>query len=169
MEFTEDLHDSARGGKRKRLKNNGDQMAPEKAINAKQKRGTELAQKKIKAKSSSGKWCEYHQTTSHDTSECKVVLAQACRMRQAWDNKSESSKRDKRSNKKQEQLNALVAKQVKLLLKRACAAKIKEDEEENLNVINTLKEFELLDLDKADLNTLEKLDKFKLLNLDDSE
>jgi hypothetical protein len=31
------------------------------------------------------KWCEYHQTESHDTGECKVILAQAKRMRGQWE------------------------------------------------------------------------------------
>ena len=35
--------------------------------------------------SRTGKWCEYHLTDSHDTSECKVVLAQIKRMRLVQD------------------------------------------------------------------------------------
>jgi hypothetical protein len=35
------------------------------------------------------KWCEYHQVSGHDTGECKVILAQAKRMRQTWEASSE--------------------------------------------------------------------------------
>ena len=33
----------------------------------------------------SGKWCELHKTNSHNTGECKTLLAQAKKMRGAWE------------------------------------------------------------------------------------
>ena len=33
------------------------------------------------------KFCEYHNTTGHDTGECKVMIAQAKRMRATWEAK----------------------------------------------------------------------------------
>ena len=36
----------------------------------------------------SSKWCELHQTDTHDTGECKVLLAQAKKMRSSWESGS---------------------------------------------------------------------------------
>ena len=34
---------------------------------------------------STGMWCELHQTNTHDTGKCKVLLAQAKKMRETWE------------------------------------------------------------------------------------
>ena len=105
LEFTEDLYDSARGTK-KRSRTEDDQKASKKGNSERKSKPTTS---RVFKKARSSKWCEYHQTTSHDTNECKVVLAQARKMRAAWENKTESTKREERSKSKQ-QLNILVEK-----------------------------------------------------------
>ncbi len=42
-----------------------------------------MAHKKNKSNASSSKWCAYHKTADHDFSECKVMLGQAQKMRDA--------------------------------------------------------------------------------------
>ena len=107
LEFTEDLYDSARGSK-KRSRTDDDQKASKKANS---ERKSNAATIRVFKKTRNNKWCEYHQTSSHNTNKCKVVLAQACKMRAAWENKTESSKREERSKSKQ-QLNLLVEKKL---------------------------------------------------------
>ena len=63
-----------------------------------------------------GKWCVYHQTDSHDTGECKVVLAQAKKMRATYEATSSESKNlawnrkdNERKKKQKEELHAMMA------------------------------------------------------------
>ena len=55
--------------------------------------------KNPKRKFNEEKFCEYHQVHGHDTGECKVVLAQAKRMRATWDSRSSNVPRKTFSNK----------------------------------------------------------------------
>ena len=51
-----------------------------------------------KRTATSGKWCEYHQTDSHNTGECKVVLAQAKKMRQTFESSQGKTSYSRPSN-----------------------------------------------------------------------
>lgn len=62
------------------------------------------------SKKRAGKWCEYHQTDSHDTGECKVIIAQAKKMRQTFESNKGSTSYTRPSNSdKQNQKNKNVS------------------------------------------------------------
>ena len=50
------------------------------------------------SKKRSGMWCEYHKTDSHDTGECKVMIAQAKKMRETFENSKGTTSYTRPSN-----------------------------------------------------------------------
>ena len=77
------------------------------------------------------KYCIYHQVHGHDTSECKVVIAQAERMRATWEasrggfqapkSKNKTWVKDATTNKKsvtKEDLQAMMDKAVEKMAKK---------------------------------------------------
>ena len=97
------------------------------------------------------KFCEYHQVYGHDTGECKVVLAQARKMRASWETAhgkyaSHDNKRRKiapTATKPTQELNVLVEQALKRALTSAKSQKSKmTSNEEHL----TVDDFELLQL-----------------------
>ena len=112
LEFTETLHAETHAVK-KRPRANQDLKG--RNSNSKQ-RIADNAQSGGK----SNKWCEYHQTSTHNTGECKVLLAQARKMRGAWNNRSERGNNQARAeSNNDEQLNTMVSKAVNKALKSA--------------------------------------------------
>jgi hypothetical protein len=80
------------------------------------------------------KWCEYHQVHGHDTGECKVILAQAKRMRQTWEASSEKQgnyknkqwkKNDNNNDKKKDSF--AIKKMIEESVKEALQNQAKED------------------------------------------
>ena len=101
-------------------------------------------------------WFDYHQTSSHSTGDYKVVLAQACKMRSAWDNKSESEKKKAyRGHTNSNKINVLVQKEIEKQLKAVKTADTKcknkkgksflQDDEH----LDNIEEFELLKLSES--------------------
>lgn len=103
-----------------------------------------------------GKWCEYHQTDSHDLSECKVMLAQAKRMRgtyeaagivkKSFNNNSKKSDEKKNRWTPKTEINNMELKELMMATVKECLAKQKE--EENLNI--DLQHFNLSDEENSD-------------------
>ena len=94
----------------------------------------------------SEKFCVYHNVYGHDTGRCKVVLAQAKRMRGTWEasrKKVHFNKDDPKSTKNKEELHTLVEDAVKRALKEK---KRKTTEDNQFNI----KEFENIDLSASD-------------------
>ena len=108
LEFSENIQDETFSNSKKRPRANSDR----KGDNGNSQLKITPSGKSHK----SNKWCEYHQTSSHDTGECKVILAQARRMRNAWENRSEwPSKRRDNDSANNNELNSIVKTAVKLL------------------------------------------------------
>ena len=81
---------------------------------------SEEANKTNYKKSKTGKYCHYHRTTDHDFSECKVMIAQAERMRAAWQTKSPTVKNQQ--NKKKKDLHAILDEIVEEHVRKKMAA-----------------------------------------------
>lgn len=85
-------------------------------------RGLDQSNESVKTKNPvskrrrTGKWCELHQTDTHDTGECKVLLEQAKRMRGVWEtNKGNPNFRKTKPDFRKgfrEEVNALVVNAV---------------------------------------------------------
>lgn len=141
LEFTEDLYDTAHRGT-KRTRSGHDP------------RGMEKRHSQVKRPANSNhkqpsKWCEYHKTGSHSTGECKIMLAQAQKMRAAWDNRSERTKPNnvvKNNKKSQEDINAIIGKAVK----EAIHAERRPKKPEPKPSDEQLDDFELLNLSETE-------------------
>lgn len=68
---------------------------------------------KNKRKSDTQKYCPLHDTHGHDISECKVLLNQASKMREAW--KARDPETQRKNRKAREELNAVVEEVKKAL------------------------------------------------------
>ncbi len=148
LEFTEDLYDESHG-RNKRSKTDTDPKGSRKP-------DSKLKPDNANKKQKSSMWCEYHQTDTHNMSDCKVILAQARKMRAAWENRSDSSKKSykQEQNYSAEQLNTIVTTKVKEALKSIKDTKRKrsggkDGTEQNFN-IDELKKFEILELSESE-------------------
>jgi len=56
------------------------------------------------------KWCAYHNSDTHDFSECKVMLAQAQKMRDAWNNRHPTQKHQ--IQKKKQEIHTILEEMV---------------------------------------------------------
>ncbi len=76
----------------------------------------EAAHKKHKSKASSSKcakWCAaYHKTSDHDFLECKVILGQAQKMRDAWENRLPAKNHQVQHQKKEKKINCALMRDV---------------------------------------------------------
>ena len=95
------------------------------------------------------KWCEYHKSDSHDTNECKVMLAQAKKMRGQWEAKisGEPQHKHKTWHKNQgkptkENFHAEMKEVMKETLKELLVSKKKEAEAESFT-LDAFKNFKL--------------------------
>ena len=61
------------------------QNEPSAATTGKVQSRNQKGKRKSRESESSGKWCVLHQTDTHDTNECKVIIAQAKKMRATWE------------------------------------------------------------------------------------
>ena len=69
-----------------------------------------------KKRKNTEKWCDLHQTSGHDTSECKVVQAQIQKMRQSWEPVRHSKGKtdySKKGDKDKKELMSLVKEGIK--------------------------------------------------------
>ena len=90
--------------------------------------------KGTKKESNTSKWCELHDTTSHDMNGCKVMIAQAKKMKAAWkaqnpqtrknNSKKEKKDRDTKSFSKEE-VNAMISQAVTAALEHTAKQKSK--------------------------------------------
>ena len=81
------------------------------------------------------KFCEYHNTTGHDTGECKVMIAQAKRMRATWEAKKPghntqqtySNKTWNRTSKIPEKPKTNLQREINLAIQAVKQRRIKEE------------------------------------------
>lgn len=150
LEFTEEMYDETHASK-KRPRVDRNSMSKESGNS----KGRIKPEGKKPKKSNT--WCDYHQTDSHTTGDCKVVLAQARKMRAAWENKSDSDKKPSRNKSNSNELNALVQKEIKKQLNAAKQSgtkrkrsKSKDGSDEEYEHLDNIEEFELLELSESD-------------------
>jgi hypothetical protein len=100
---------------------------------------SKYAQKKTKYSntkrkpSTGGKWCEYHETDTHDTSECSVLK----KMKESRKNKSSNKKPFNKNNtwtKKSNDVKKLSKKELNALVKKASKKVVKKATKE-LNTV----------------------------------
>ncbi len=79
---------------------------------AKFQKGRQNNHKQSNKRKRETKWCPLHETTSHDVTECKVLNAQIENMKASYQSKRSgsqcNSKKWKRPEKEQEDLNAMM-------------------------------------------------------------
>ena len=105
--------------------------------------------RKVRVDDEDEKYCEYHQVYGHSTGECKVVLAQAKKMRSNWEAKKgygyQYPKKNEKSQK--QELNSMVEDMVGRALKKSMSGKKrKSDKEVSFNI----EEFEKLSVSDSD-------------------
>ena len=152
IKHTEDPEET--GGKGTKSCNIAKQQNTNSKSNAK---STKRGSKKRSAAGKEQMFCELHQTYGHDTSECKVVLAQAKKMHVMWEANVATEKTmsyDKgnshKSHYSKKELHELISKGIKCQLKKSQSGKkCKENNSIKTDSINA--EFNLSDSnDKMD-------------------
>ena len=106
-------------------------------------------------RNSNEKYCEYHGAKGHNTGECKVVIAQAKKMRASWDSRSPHKKhypnktwnKSEKAESKNSKNTAFLQEAIQKAVQEALIAERKQQSEiENLNV----DDFENLNLDSEE-------------------
>jgi len=152
LEFTEEMYDETHQASKKRPRAERDLKSTEK-VYSKRRMTSEEPKRPYK----SNNWCDYHQTSSHSTGDCKVVLAQARKMRSAWDNKSESEKKKAyQGHSNTNEINVLVQKEIEKQLKAVKPVDTKRKNKKGKSFSNddehldNIEEFELLELSESE-------------------
>ena len=99
------------------------------------------------------KWCAFHQTSSHDTSKCKVILDQVKRMRSTLTTENSKKKRTFKNktlthqasapNKNEEEIHVLVEKEVACALEACGTGQKRKNTDELHNVEEQFEELEI--------------------------
>ena len=138
LEFTETMYNETHAKKRPRANTD---------LNGNNGNSKSKIKPNGKKTGKSSKWCELHQTDTHDTSECKIILAQARKMREAWSNRSKQPVKKRENDKRQDnELNSIVKQAVKILNHKKNSSKQKT--EENFNIEED--DFELVEFSESD-------------------
>jgi hypothetical protein len=146
MESAEDFHDTSNNKQGSNSKNSY--------------KKTKFSNNKGKPSKGSGKWCEYHETDTHDTSECSVLK----KMKESSGRSNSSDKKPFNKNKtwtkksddakkfSKKELNALVKKASEKAVKKAtkelnAVAKRKRDDDDDSTSSLHMLENEMKDVD----------------------
>ena len=91
--------------------------------------GAKSSEEAPKKKSKPNKWCVLHNTNKHDTNECKVLLAQAERMRAMWKAKNPDVKHQQ--DKKKKDMHALIDEMLAEHIQSKLAKKAKQSKSDS--------------------------------------